>query len=102
MNNLRFNTKVGYSIIGVNEFLYMNKDYGLLDADDENSIYHCAKLTDEGEVHDKDKEFGYIKSVNGIILSNNRIKEDEHIGYAVESISKGINLLDVLVNPSKQ
>lgn len=102
MNNLRFNTKIGYNTNEVNEFLSNNLDYGLLDADCDNNIYHCAKLEDEGEVHDKDKEFGSIKSVSGIILSNNRIKEDKHIGYAVTNIDKGIQLLDVQINLAKQ
>ena len=59
-NNIRWNTKVCYSIEETNEFLKNNTDYALLDTDDDTKVYHCALKIDDGEVHDP-KLNKYIK-----------------------------------------
>ena len=60
INNLRWNTKVFYTIDETNEFLERNPDYALLDANDKLNIYHCALTNDDGEIHDP-KLNKYIK-----------------------------------------
>ena len=44
----KFNTLTFTTVDETNQYMTDNEDYGLIYADDENSIYHVAKMKDKG------------------------------------------------------